>query len=612
MRHIPGQGPLPAPEAAGAEAAAKAPSWRLDDLYDGMGSPALKDDLDAAEAEAVALESGFKGRLANLSGDGLADLIVRLEGLEEKLGRAYSYAQLLHSADRSDTKVGRFYQGIQERVNAISTRLLFVNLELNRIPDAEMDAKVASSPALARYKPYLRDVRAFRPHQLDDEIERVLHEKSVTGRAAWVRLFDETLAGLRFAYDGQDLTTAEIFDKMTDRDRDVRRRAGEAIALTLKRNLPLFARVTNTLAKDKAIEDGWRRFDRPISRRNLANQVEDGVVDALILAVKDAYPRLSHRYYALKARWMGLDKLEYWDRNAPLPEDADTRHGWDDAKVVVLDAYRGFSPKLASIVERFFDGGWIDADPRPGKDSGAFCHSTVPSVHPYVLMNYQGRNRDIMTLAHELGHGVHQSLAADQGLFMSGTPLTLAETASVFGEQLTFRKLLNAERDPKRRRLLLAGKIEDMLNTVVRQIAFCEFERRVHAARAEGELTLDDLAAHWMAVQEESLGPAFAFRDDYEVFWSYIPHFIHSPFYVYAYAFGDCLVNSLYAVFEQEPEGFEERYLAMLKAGGTLRHKELLAPFGLDASDPAFWNKGIGVVEGFIDRLEKELDDVAV
>jgi oligoendopeptidase F len=375
----------------------------------------------------------------------------------------------------------------------------------------------------------------------------------------------------------------------------------------LGRNVRLFALITNTLAKDKQLEDGWRNFPRPISSRNLANQVEDEVVDALIDAVRTAYPRLAHRYYTLKARWLGLERLEYWDRNAPLPEDSDKRVAWGDAKVIVLDAYRRFSPALAGIVDRFFARGWIDAALRPGKDAGAFCHPTVPSVHPYVLMNYQGRPRDVMTLAHELGHGVHQTLAAAQGPLMAGTPLTLAETASVFGEQLTFRALLEAESDPVQRRVMLAGKIEDGLNTVVRQIAFVDFERRLHDARRQAELTPDELGELWLQVQSESLGPAFHFDESYRVYWSYIPHFIHVPFYVYAYAFGDCLVNSLYAVYQAEPDGFEARYLELLRAGGTLRHKELLAPFGLDATDPGFWARGLAIIEDMIERLDAEL-----
>jgi oligoendopeptidase F len=584
------------------------PEWDLRDLYASSAAPEIEADLERALHDATALEAEAKGRLAALDGAALGAVIERYEAIEERLGRLMSYAQLLHAAKADDAQIGRFYQTIHERVTNVGTRLLFLTLELNRIEDDALAGKL-ESPLLARYRPWIRDVRAFRPHQLDDEIERVLHEKSVTGRSAWVRLFDETMASLRFPLDGKELTSSEIFDLLSDRDRAKRQAAATSIASVLTPRVKLFALITNTLAKDKQIEDGWRHFPRPISSRNLANHVEDAVVDALIAAVRDSYPRLSHRYYRLKARWLGLDHLEHWDRNAPLPEDSDRRFAWSDAKVVVLDAYRGFSPRLAAILERFFGERWIDAAVRPGKDAGAFCHPTVPSVHPYVLMNYQGRTRDVMTLAHELGHGVHQVLAARQGPLMASTPLTLAETASVFGEQLTFRSLLAATRDPVQRRVLLAGKIEDALNTVVRQIAFVEFERRVHEARQQAELTADELGQVWLDVQTESLGPAFRFDDHYRMFWSYIPHFVHVPFYVYAYAFGDCLVNSLYAVFQAEPENFEERYLQLLEAGGTLRHQELLAPFGLDASDPGFWSRGLGMIEALIDQLDAELPE---
>jgi oligoendopeptidase F len=366
----------------------------------------------------------------------------------------------------------------------------------------------------------------------------------------------------------------------------------------------LFTLITNVLAKDKAISDDWRGFKDVAAARHLSNRVEPEVVEALVSAVRESYPRLSHRYYALKARWLGKDRLEHWDRNAPLPDKIDRVVPWEEARETVLSAYRGFAPQMASIAGRFFDESWIDAPTRPGKAPGAFAHPTVPSVHPYVLLNYQGKTRDVMTLAHELGHGVHQVLAADQGVLMAPTPLTLAETASVFGEMLTFRSMLDKAESPRERKIMLAGKTEDMINTVARQIAFYTFERKVHLERREGELTAERLGEIWLEVQAESLGPAIHLGPGYETFWIYIPHFIHSPFYVYAYAFGDCLVNSLFAVYQRAESGFQDKYFAMLKAGGTKRHNELLAPFGLDAGNPGFWQMGLSVIDGFITELE--------
>jgi oligoendopeptidase F len=579
------------------------PQWDLSDLYPGPDSEALRDDLAQLADDADAFCERYQGRLADLSGAALGAAVETYERLQEVSGRIMSYASLVHAGDLADPEIGRFFQTMQERINAVSTTLLFFTLELNRLEDSVLEEKEAD-PALARYRPWLRDTRAFRPHQLSDEIEKLLHEKYVAGRAAWTRLFDETIADLRFPVRGRELTEAEALDLLSDRDPEVRREAALVIGDVLGKNARTFALITNTLAKDKEIEDRRRRFARPISSRNLANFVEDDVVDALITAVREAHPRLSHRYYRLKAGWFGVEALPFWDRNAPLPEDEDRLIAWPAAESIVLSAYRAFSPELAIIGGRFFAGRWIDALVRPGKASGAFAHPTVPSAHPYLLLNYQGRVRDVMTLAHELGHGVHQVLAARQGYLMADTPLTLAETASVFGEMLTFRALLAREIDPRRRKIMLAAKVEDMLNTVVRQIAFATFEVRVHDERREAELTPDRIAEIWLDVQRESLGPALRLDEPYRYYWSYIPHFIHTPFYVYAYAFGDCLVNSLYAVYENAYQGFAERYLELLRAGGTLRHRELLAPFGLDATDPAFWSKGLSVIGGFIDELE--------
>ncbi len=596
--------PTHAPDGAGASPIETLPAWDLTDLYPAPDSPALEADFAKAAAAAKAFQSAYTGKLDGMTGAALARALQEYERIEETLGRLASYAQLQFSQDGTDPVLGQFYQSVNERVTVISSDLIFLSLELNRIEDAVLEAKL-KDPALARYRPFLRDLRVFRPHQLSDELEKLLHEKEVTGRSAWSRLFDETVAGMRVTVREEELTVSAALNKLSDRDRTVRKDAATGIGEAFQKNVRLFSLVTNTLAKDKEIVDGWRSYKRPTSSRNRSNMVEDEVVDALSTAVSQNYARLSHRYYAMKAKWLGLEKLEHWDRNAPLPDDLDGEIPWGEARDRVLSAYGGFSPELAAVGQRFFDHAWIDAKLRPGKSGGAFAHPTVPSVHPYLLVNYHGKTRDVMTLAHELGHGVHQVLAGQQGYLMSGTPLTLAETASVFGEMMTFRALLDAETDPKRRRIMLASKVEDMLNTVVRQTAFYQFETNLHDERRSGELVAERIGEIWMDVQRTSLGPAFIFTPDYKVYWAYIPHFIHSPFYVYAYAFGDCLVNALYAEYQSGHPGFEAKYLDMLRAGGTKRHKELLAPFGLDASDPAFWNRGLDIISGFIDELER-------
>jgi oligoendopeptidase F len=495
---------------------------------------------------------------------------------------------------------------MQERVTTISSHLLFFTLEINRLEDHALETKVGGSAALKRWRPWLRDLRVFRPHQLSDEAEKLLHEKEVAGRSAWVRLFDETIANMKVTVAGEELTVSAALNRLSDRDRARRAAAAEGVSAAFGERVRLFSLVTNVLAKDKEIEDNWRHYPRPGSYRNRSNMVEDEVVDALVSAVTANYGRLSHRYYAMKAKWLGLPKLMHWDRNAPLPDEDDRLIPWPEAVERVLTSYGAFSPDLAQIGRRFFDKPWIDAALRPGKASGAFAHPTVPSAHPYLLLNYHGKARDVMTLAHELGHGVHQILAGAQGYLLSSTPLTLAETASVFGEMLTFRAVLDAETDPKRRRAMLAGKVEDMLNTVVRQVAFYRFETLLHDERRKGEIAAERIGELWLQVQTESLGPAFEFTPDYNVYWAYVPHFVHTPFYVYAYAFGDCLVNALYGVHRDGGvKDFEAKYLDMLRAGGTKRHKELLAPFGLNAADPAFWTKGLDVISGFIDELER-------
>ena len=580
------------------------PDWDLTDLYPSPDAPELKADLAALEEKATSFAADYEGKLASLDAPAMLEAIRRYEVIDILAGRIMSYAGLRYYQNTTDAARAKQMSDLQSQITDMTTPLVFFSLEFTRLPDATYTAVFTAPDGPHRYKPVFDRMRAMRPYQLSDELEKFLHDNSVVGAAAWNRLFDETMAGLEFEVDGEVMQLEAVLTLLTDHDRAKREAAAHALADVFGKNIKLFARVHNTLAKEKAVEDKWRKMPSPQHGRHLSNHVEPEVVEALRNAVTKAYPRISHRYYALKARWLGLDKLQVWDRNAPLPTETPKTVDWDEARATVLDAYAGFSPKLAELAEPFFNLGWIDAAVKPGKAPGAFAHPTVTTVHPYVMLNYLGKPRDVMTLAHELGHGVHQRLAAGQGELLASTPLTLAETASVFGEMLTFRKLLAETTDPAQKKALLAGKVEDMINTVIRQISFYDFEVRLHAARAEGELTPDDINAIWMDVAQESLGPVFEFMPGYETFWSYVPHFVHSPFYVYAYAFGDGLVNALYAAYEAAPDGFQQKYFDMLSAGGSKHHKELLAPFGLDASDPAFWDKGLSMIEGFIDELE--------
>jgi oligoendopeptidase F len=600
--------PQAALDAAAAPDLGVLPEWRLDDLYAGMDSPVFAADMRRAAEEAKAFAQSYRGQLEIIArdpaaGKKLGQAVRAYEAIQDLVGRIMSYASLVYAGDTSDPARAKFYGDAQEKVTALAGDLLFFELELNRLDDKLIDAAMAD-PLAGHYRPWLEDIRKERPHQLADEIEQLFLEKSVSGAAAWNRLFDDTVASLRFKFGGEELTLEPLLAKMQDPDEAKREKAAKALSETLGANLRVFALISNTLAKDKEVSDRWRKFEDIADSRHLANRVEREVVEAMVAAVTAAFPRLSHRYYKLKAHWFGKTQLDHWDRNAPLPKAPERVFTWNAARDTVLDAYRGFSPRMSDIARRFFDEGWIDAPVRPGKSPGAFAHPTTPSAHPYVLVNYLGKPRDVMTLAHELGHGVHQVLAAPNGALMAPTPLTLAETASVFGEMLTFRALLASTSDLALRKSMLASKVEDMLNTVVRQIAFYNFERKLHTERKKGELTAQSIGELWMSVQGESLGPAIKLGPGYETYWAYIGHFIHSPFYVYAYAFGDCLVNSLYGVYENSREGFAERYLAMLAAGGTKHHSELLAPFGLDARDPGFWQIGLSLIERMIGELE--------
>ncbi len=578
------------------------PTWDLTDFYHSTKDPLIQKDLDTLKAKVDRFCADYAGNLT--SGKVILSAIKDYEVLEDLMAKLMSYAFLNSTTQLKESEPQQFLQHIQEQITNLATPLVFFNLELSKLDESILTQGYTQAPDLARYKSWLDNVRLYKDHQLTEDQERLMMEKNLTGRSAWNRLYDETLATVQFDWRGDKIGISEIVDKLSDKDAKVREEAAKSMSQGLQAHLPVFTMVTNVLAKDKEIDDRWRKFSHAVASRNLANQVEDEVVEALVTAVKSNYGNLTHRYYALKAKWMGVKKIEYWDRNAPLASADDRTIGWDDAKKTVYDAYHRFSPELAEVGQRFFDNAWIDVPAKPGKRSGAFAHPTTPSIHPYLMLNYQGKLRDVMTLAHELGHGVHQVLAGSQGPLLADTPLTLAETASVFGEMLTFQSLLKSCSTKDQRRNLMAAKVEDMLNTVVRQIAFFDFEKRVHTLRREKELTADDLGDIWMETQREALGDGVNVDESIRPYWAYISHFIHAPFYVYAYAFGDCLVNSLYAVYQQGHPKFAEKYLDLLRAGGSKRYPELLAPFGLDAKDPAFWSQGLSMVSNMIDELE--------
>ena len=593
----------------------KLPNWDLTDFYPSISSTKIVGDFSLAKNLAATFAKKYQGNLIDISAKNLAKAIKEYEKISEILGKISSYAYLNYATNLNTPRDTAFYQDTSEKINDISSSLVFFELEINQIEDKKLSSLIKEDKDLQRYQPYLRDVRVFKKHQLSADLEKLLLEKSATGRSAWSRLFDETINNLKFPFDKKILNPSQIFDLLSNKDEEIRKKAAKIIGKVLQENSKILAYITNILAKDKDIDDKWREFTKPISSRNLNNFIEDEVVDSLIKTVKKNYSTISHRYYKIKAKILGKKKLHYSDRNAPISLAENKLISWEEAKEIVLCAYNSFSPKLAKIGQQFFDNNWIDVGVKDGKDSGAFAHPTVPSIHPYLMLNYQGKVRDVMTLAHELGHGVHQILSAKQGCLMAGTPLTLAETASVFGEQLTFQEILRREKNPQKRKIIIANKVEDMINTVVRQIAFLDFESRVHNARKNGEISIEKLNQFWMEVQKESLGDIFTFDEEYQYYWSYIPHFIHSPFYVYSYAFGDCLVNSLYGVYknhdkkinkiDQNNQSFEEKYFTMLEAGGTLHHKDLLGSFGLDASKPDFWQKGLDVIISYIDELEK-------
>ena len=579
------------------------PDWNLNDLYTSTDAKELVSDLSWLEKECDEFANDYQGKLKFLSADQMLQCIIRNEKISSISGRIISYAGLRYYQNTTNADRAKFLSDMQEKITVYTTKLVFFSLEINSLEDAFLEGLLNENEELLRYKPVFEKIRALKPYQLSDEVEKFLHDLGIVGDA-WEKLFDETIAGLEFKIGGEKLNIEATLNFLTDQNRENRQKATYELARVFSKNIKVFTRVHNTQAKEKEIIDRWRGMPTAQMGRHLANQVEPEVVEALRNAVVKAYPKISHRYYELKRKWLGLEIMQVWDRNAPLPMESDRLVTWDQAETIVTGAYANFDSRMSDLISPFFSKGWIDAGVKPGKAPGAFAHPTVTNVHPYIMLNYLGKPRDVMTLAHELGHGVHQVLASSQGQMLSSTPLTLAETASVFGEMLTFQQMLDHASDKNERKVLLANKVEDMINTVVRQIAFYDFECKLHDARKGGELTPSDINSLWMSVQSESLGPAFEFVDGYETFWSYIPHFVHSPFYVYAYAFGDGLVNALYATYKDNPTGFEDKYFNMLSAGGSKHHKELLKPFGLDASDPEFWSKGLSMISEMIDELE--------
>ena len=582
----------------------KLPIWNLKDLYLSQKNKSLIRDLNNIKNDSLKFEKKYQNKVHLLTANNLYKAIYQLEQIDVLMDKILSYAHLLVAEDGNNEKNKIFYQQMQETITNYASSIIFFTLELNKISEKKINILVKNKK-LQIYKNWIINKRSFKPYQLDLKIEKILQDKSITSHSAWIRLFDDLIASLKFPFKKEELSSAQIFNFLSDKNESNRKLAAKSIGKVLCNNIKIFATITNTLAKDKSINDSWRKLPTPISARNLSNVVEDSVVDSLVSSVIEFYPKLSHRYYALKAKWFKKKYLMYWDRNAPLPFQNSKTFSWKEAQNTVIDAYSEFNSNIGNIVKKFFDEKWIHAPVLEGKSPGAFAASTVASVHPFILINFQGKTRDVSTLAHELGHGVHQYLAGkNQTHFNASTPLTLAETASVFGEMLTFKLILNQTTSKKERKALLANKVEDMLNTVVRQIAFFQFEKEIHTLRRNSELSIDKICSIWMDVQKASLGPSIKYEEEYKYYWSYIPHFIHSPFYVYAYAFGDCLVNSLFNTYEQGLMNFDDKYINLLKSGGSKKYDELFRPFNLNLSKKSFWKKGLNVIEGFIDELE--------
>ena len=578
------------------------PNWNLKDFYSSFKDEAISKDLDNFKKYTKTFKESYKDKLLSHSSK-LENIIEEYENGNEIGDKLGNYAFLIYATNMDVSEIVQFYQDINEKLTEISSDLIFFTNEINATSDDDFKKLINGS---GKYKNWLINIRRFKDHQLDEKSEQILLDKNLTASSSWVRFFEERINDLKFNIDDKELNSAGALNLLSDHDEKVRKKASESIETVFKSEVKTFTFITNTLAKDKITNDKWRKYSSPVDSRNLSNNVENDVVEALSKSVTSNYKNISHRYYELKSKIFKKNQLDYWDRNAPYPNSPKTLIKWEEAKDIVLRSYANFDESFKDIVLMFFQNNWIDAELKSGKSPGAFAASTIPSIHPYILTNFHGKTRDVMTLAHELGHGCHQYLSSKQGLLLSSTPLTLAETASVFGEMMTFRTLLNdSNKDTKK--FLLASKIEDMINTVVRQISFFEFEKLIHSARKNGELSSDQICDFWMSTQIESLGPHIRLTEGYKYFWTYIPHFIHTPFYVYAYAFGDCLVNVLIQLYDEGLPDFKNHYIDLLKSGGSKHYSEVLKPFNVDLKNQKSWEKGLSMISGLIDEFEKSI-----
>ena len=576
------------------------PIWNLADFYPNFNSKLIKDDLDKINKQSISFSNKYKSKLKNLSSQKLIESIKLYERIEEKIYFIKSFSFLTYCTDQLNKSKSKFYQSTQEILSEVEKNLIFFSIEINNL-----DKKKINSIKSSKYKSWIENLNKFKKYQQPELIEKLLMEKSLTSSSAWIKFFDQNMTRLKFPYKNKTLNETEILNLFSSPKESVRKEAAQSFGNTLRKNIFYFTFVMNNISKDLDIDKKLRGFKYAESSRHLSNQIDKEDVDSLVKTVQANYKSISHRYYRYKAKNFGKKKLNYWDRNAPYPRSKNYVVSWKQAKDIVLSSYYEFDQRVGDIANLFFEKSWIHAKPQEGKTSGAFSHPTVPSCHPYILVNFQGKIRDVMTLAHELGHGVHQYLSNKKGLFLADTPLTLAETASVFGEMLTFKSLLKNSKSKSEKIYLLRSKIEDMLNTVFRQVSFFLFERKLHDMRAKGELSDEDISELWMNSQKESLGDSIILSEDYSYFWAYIPHFIHSPFYVYAYAFGDCLVNSLYSKYESSQKGFNDKYLNLLKSGGSQNYQTLLKGFDLNPKNKNFWQMGMNLIKSLIDDLEK-------